>query len=108
MRNWYLFRDPTRYLGELLETRGQDDYVVDVECRNMLRVERLRWRLRHPVRAYKALKLLVREAWWKLHRSLEPKKSVAEEIGERMATDPEAAGFTEEGIEALTKAKETV
>ncbi len=86
MRDWYLFRDPDRYAKDLLEARGQDDYVVDVKCRRVLRSERFKRRLRHPLRAYKRLVSLA----WKFRRWPKLKKSVVEETGERVATDPEA------------------
>lgn len=103
MRDWHLFRDPGRYINDLLETRGQDDWIVDTEVRYVLRAERFRWRLRHPVRAWNTFKSRVRGLWHRLRYPPGPKKSVAEVIAEKVSTDPEAAGFTKEAIMAREK-----
>lgn len=109
LKNWGFFRDPDRFLSELIETRGADDKVVSDEVVRVLRRERLRvalswsaWWVRYAWARWRGL-----WARWKSPPVLVA-PTVAELKGAKMATDPEAAGFTPEGKAALTKAKEVV
>jgi hypothetical protein len=104
VNNWGFFREPDRYLSDLLESRAQDDKVVSDEVNYVLFAERWRVRLRYPLWAIRLSWACVLEVWYRWY-PLESGPSFSEALGNKLATDPEAAGFTEAGKEALTKSK---